>query len=114
MMLLAQVARQLRHINPAIVLHASQRDRSEIFFGEELKAAPLHPLLNQRMGTLVTRKSVLQSFGKYFVELGLQRVDMPNTGRARRHKFALLSFEFEKIEVITAILVFRRASKCEF
>src|SRR6266404_176147 len=109
MMLVAQVARQLRHINAAIVLHTGQRDRPEIFFGEKLEAASLNPVLNKRVATLVAREAVLQSFGKYFVELRLQRVNMTDTRSTRRHEFALLFFEFEKIEIITAIFVFRRA-----
>ena len=68
-MLLGQIARQLRHINPAIVLHAGQCDRPEISFSEKLEAAPLNPLLNEPIGTLVAPKTVLQSFTKYFVEL---------------------------------------------
>src|SRR5437868_4340637 len=68
-MLLGQIACQLRHIDTTVILHAGQRDRAEILFGEKLEAAPPNPLLNKRVGTLVSRKAVLQSFGKYFVEL---------------------------------------------
>src|SRR5882757_10283458 len=39
---------------------------------------------------------------------------MPDAGRAGSHKFVLLFFEFEKIEVIAAIFLFFGASKCFF
>src|SRR5438477_13146171 len=39
---------------------------------------------------------------------------MTDAGRAGSHKFVLLFFEFEKIEVITAIFLFFGASKCFF
>src|ERR1700730_11236841 len=52
-----------------------------------------------------------EPFVEDFVELGLQSEDVADAGRGWRHPFGLLLFEFEEIEVVTAVRNFLGASK---
>src|ERR1700738_3649243 len=56
-------------------------------------------------------KARVEPFVEDFVELGLQSEDVADAGRGWRHPFGLLLFEFEEIEIVTAISLFFGASK---
>src|SRR5437660_9139049 len=59
--------------------------------------------MDQSVGLRVTSKSRFKTFLENFVELGLQRVNVTDAGRARRHPFSLLLLEFEEIEIVAAV-----------
>src|SRR5205823_11141708 len=70
--------------------------------------------MHQRVGAHVAIKTRFKSFGENFVELQLQGVNVRNAGRAWRHPLGLLFFEFEKIEIETAVRDFLGARKSLF
>ena len=57
----------------------------------------------QRVRARVSRKTRLQAFFENFAQLELQRVHVPDAGRARRHPLCLLFFELQKIEVESTV-----------
>src|SRR5436853_7523421 len=59
-------------------------------------------------------KTRVEAFFEDFVQFRLKREDVTDAWRARRHPFGLLFFEFEKIEIVTAILLFPSAGKSFF
>ena len=66
MMLLAQVAHQLCHIDAAVVFHAGERDGAASFDGEKFEAAIAHPAVNKRVGPARAARSASSGLPRKF------------------------------------------------
>ena len=104
---------QFRHIhNPAAgfrtVVHAGEGDGLKTLLREERKAVFRRPGAGHFGQLFVAGKPVFQAFGEDIFQLRLQGIDMTDARRAGRHALFRVFLEFDKIEIITAVLEGRR------
>src|SRR5438067_7144490 len=109
MMFLAKSFRELQYVDALVVLYARERLRAKPLLGEEIKSCSAHPIVHQRVGARVPGETRFQTFLENFVQLKLERVDMPNAWRARSHPLRLLFLELQEIEIESAVRNFFRA-----
>jgi len=70
--------------------------------------------MHKRVRARMSIKACIETFLENFVELRLQGVNVRDAGRAWRHPLGVLFFEFEKIEIETAVRDFLGARKSLF
>src|SRR5947209_6383412 len=93
------------YIDVLVVRHASEGLRPKSLFGEEFETGSLDPIVNEPVGSGVAGVARVEPFLENFIELRLEGEDVTNARRGRRHRGFLLFFEFEEVEVVTAILL---------
>src|SRR6476660_8410540 len=103
MMFFTQSSREVENVDAFIVFHASQRLSAESFLGKEIESSAAHPILHERICACVTSVTRFKPFLENFVQLGLERVNVSDARRARRHELSLLAFELQEIEIKSAI-----------
>src|SRR5213075_462495 len=103
MMLFPQPSRELEHVDAFDVLHARERLGAESFLGEKIESRTAHPIVHERIGACVTSVTRFKTFLENFIELELERVNMPDARRTRRHPLRLLALELQEIEIKSAI-----------
>src|SRR5262249_56356600 len=82
------------------------------FLSEEIEAGAADPLVHQRIGAGMTSITRIEAFLENFVELELERVDVPDAGCARRHPLRLLFPELQEIEIKPAVWNFFGPCEC--
>src|SRR5258707_748042 len=102
--LFLQLADQGRDVDVPVVGDAGQGDRRVAFLGEEIEAVLRAPGPGDRRVFQVPRVTGVLALGHDVLDLALQRVEMRNARRGRRHARLLVLLEFEEIEVVTAVL----------
>src|SRR3954468_24636782 len=85
MMFFPQPSREIQNIEAFTVLHASERLSAEPFLGKKVESSATHPIVHERICTCVTSVTRLETFLENFVQLELERVNMSDARRARRH-----------------------------
>src|SRR5438034_8163191 len=98
-MSLAKFSCELEHVDAFVVFYAGERFRTESFLGKEIEPSAAHPIVHQRVRASVSSKTRLKALVENFVKFGLQRVDVRDTGRARRYPFSLIFLELQEIEI---------------
>src|SRR5262245_46497980 len=111
MMFFPQLFHDLQHVDAFIVFHAGQRLRAEPFLGKKIESRTAHPIVHERIGACVTSVTRFETFLENFIELELERVNVPDARRTRRHPLRLLAPELQKIEIKSAIRNFPGACK---
>src|SRR5262249_33709393 len=102
---------ELQHVDALIVFHARQRFRAEPFLGKKIESRTAHPIVHERVGAYVTSVTRFETFLENFIEFELERMNVPNARRARRHPLRLLALELQEIEIKSAIRNFPGACK---
>lgn len=105
----AQIAHELGNIDAAAVSHARESLRAVAFFGEEVEAGAANPIVDKRVRSRVALVAVCQAFGENIVELRFERVNVRDARGGRGHIVLLVFFEFQEVEVVTAIVLLLRA-----
>src|ERR1700756_5130794 len=103
MMFFPQPPREIQHVDASIVFHAGERLRAEPFLGKKIESRTAHPVVHKRIGACVTSVTRLKTFLENFIELELERVNVPDARRTRRHPLRLFPPELQEIEVKSAI-----------
>src|SRR5215469_13872967 len=106
MMFFAQLSREIQHVDTSIVLHACERLRPESFLGKKIESRTTHPIVNEPICAGMTSVARFEPFLEDFIELGLERMNVPNARRTRRHELSLLALELQEIEIKSAIRYF--------
>src|SRR5262249_57792958 len=112
MMFRSQLSGELQHVDSLTVFHARQRFRAKPFFSEETEPRAAHPVVHQRIGAGMTSITRIEAFLENFVELELERVDVPNAGCAQRHPLRLLFPELQEIKIKPAVCNFFGPCAC--
>src|SRR5262245_22721821 len=60
-------------------------------------------MVHERICTCVTNVTRFEAFLENFIELGLERMNVPYAWRTRRHELSLLAPELQEIEIKSAI-----------
>src|SRR5678815_5945679 len=103
MMFFPQPSREVQNVDPLIVFHAGERLGAEPFLGKKIESSAAHPIVYERVGPCVTSVARLKAFLENFVQLELERVNVSDARRARRHVLSLLALKLQKIEIKSAI-----------
>src|SRR5215472_4599394 len=111
MIFFPQPPREVQHVDAFIVFHASQRLRAESFLCKKIESRTAHPIVHERIRARVTSVTRFEAFLENFVELGLERMNVPNARRTRRHELSLLALKLQKIEIKSAMRYFPGACK---
>src|SRR5262249_19659789 len=111
MMLFPQPSREVDYVDAFTVFHAGECLGAKAFLGKKIEARTAHPIVHKRIGACVTRVTRFETLLENFIELELERVNMSNARRTRRHELRLLCPELQKIEIESAIRNFPGASK---
>src|SRR5438874_83949 len=114
MMFCSQFPRQLQHVDAFIVFHAGQCLRAKPFLGKEIESCAAHPIMYESIGTGMPSVTRVQAFFEDLIELGFERMNVPDARRARRHPLCLLIPELEEIEIKSAIRNFLGARESLF
>src|SRR5207248_7289917 len=69
MMFFARIAHEFRHVDTAIIFDAGETDGAKIFLGEKFETARADPVVHERIGPSMTRKTRRQSFVKNIFKL---------------------------------------------
>ena len=112
MMFFPQPSREVQNVDAFTVFHAGERLGSETFFGKKIESSAAHPIVHERIGACVTSLTRLEAFPENFIQLELERVNMSDARRARRHKLRLLALELQEIEIKSAIRNFAGSFEC--
>src|SRR6476620_9665537 len=103
MMFFPQSSREVQDVDAFTVFHAGERLGAETFLGKKIESTTAHPIVPERIGACVTSVTRLETFLENFVQLELERVNVSDARRARRHPLRLLAFELQEIEIKSAI-----------
>src|SRR6478672_414001 len=103
MMFFPQSSREVQNVDAFIVFHAGERLRAEPFLGKKIESSAADPIVHERIGACVTSVTRLEAFLENFVQFELERVNVSDARRARRHELRLLAFELQEIEIKSAI-----------
>src|SRR5262245_31598852 len=114
MMFFPQPSGQLEDIDAFIVFHAGKRLRAEPFLGKKIESRTAHPLVHESIRARMTSITRFKTFLENFIELGLERMNMPYARRTRRHELSLLALKLQKIEIKSAMRYFPGACKSLF
>src|SRR4029077_18103110 len=98
MMFFTQSSREVQNVDTFIIFHAGERLSAEPFLGKKIESSAAHPIVHERICACVTNVTRLKPFLENFVKLGLERVNVSDARRARRHELSLLAFELQEIE----------------
>src|SRR6266545_3250454 len=98
-----QFSRYLQHVDSFVVFYAGERLGAESFLGKKIESRTAHPIVHERICACVTSVTRLETFLENFVQLVLERVNVSDARRARRHPLRLLFLELQKIEIKSAI-----------
>src|SRR4029077_11007786 len=98
MMFFPQSFREVQNVDAFIVFHAGERLSAKPFLGKKIESSAAHPIVHERTCACVTSVTRLKPFLENFVKLGLERVNVSDARRARRHELSLLAFELQEIE----------------
>src|SRR5262249_36503776 len=109
MMFLPQPFREVQYVDAFIVFHAGERLRTESFLGKKIEPRTAHPIVHKRIRACMTSVTRLESLLQNFLKLGLERVNVPDARRTRRHPLRLLVPELQEIEIESAIRNFAGA-----
>src|SRR5262245_33809193 len=113
-MFFSQPSGEVQNVDAFIVFHTGERLRAKPLLGEKIESGTAHPLMHKRIGARVTGVTRFKSFLKNFIELELERMNMPDARRTRSHVLSLLALELEEIEIKSAIRDFAGTCKTFF
>src|SRR5260370_15207775 len=99
MMFCPQPSREVQNVDAFIVFHAGERLSAESFLGKKIESGAAHPIVHEPVGACVTSVTRLEAFLENFVQLGLERVNVSNARRARRHPLRLLALALHEVEL---------------
>src|SRR5438045_8299748 len=102
-MLFPHRSRELEHVDAFNVLHARERLGAESFLGKKIESRTAHPIVHERIRACVTSVTRFKTFLENFIELELERVNVSDARRTRRHPLRLLVLELQKVEIKSAI-----------
>src|SRR6476661_9047183 len=111
MMFFPQPFSEVQNVDASIVFHAGQCLRTKSFLGEKIESCTAHPIVHERIRARVTSITRLETFRENFIEFGLERMNVPNARRTRRHVLSLLALELQEIEIESAVRYFPSARK---
>src|SRR5262245_53244036 len=114
MMFFPQLPREVQDVDAFIVFHAGKRLRAEPFLGKKVESRTAHPLVYESICARMTSITHLKTFLENFIELGLERMNVPDAWRTRRHELSLLALKLQKIEIKSAIRYFPGVCKPPF
>src|SRR5436189_4816257 len=108
MMFFPQLSGEVQNVDAFIVFHTGERLGPEPFLGKKIESRMAHPIVHERIRACVTSVTRFETFLENFIELELERVNVPDTRRTRRHPVRLLALELQEIEIKSAIRNFVR------
>src|SRR6478672_7068736 len=103
MMFFPQPLRELQDVYAFAVFHAGKRLGAVTFLGKKIESGAAHPIVHERICARMTSVTHLKPFLENFVQLGLERVNVSDARRTRRHELSLLTLELQEIEIKSAI-----------
>src|SRR5512133_2572588 len=103
MMFFPQPSGEVQNVDASTVFHAGEGLGAEPFLGKKIESSAAHPIVHERIGACVTSVTRLEAFLENFIQLELERVNMSDARRARRHKLRMLALELQEIAIESAI-----------
>src|ERR1051325_4254946 len=111
MMFFPEPFRHLEHVDSFVVFHAGECLRAKAFFGKKIESCAAHPLMHESIRPRVTSVTRFKTFLENLIKLRLERMNLPDARRARRHELSLLVLKLQEIEIKSAIRDFAGACK---
>src|SRR5437763_6941233 len=103
MMFFPQLSGEVQNVDAFIVFHTGERLGPEPFLGKKIESRTAHPIVHERIRACVTSVTRFKTFLENFIELELERVNVSDARRTRRHPLRLLVLELQKVEIKSAI-----------
>src|SRR4029077_6315498 len=93
MMFFTQSSREVQNVDTFIIFYAGERLSAEPFLGKKIESRTAHPIVHERVGACVPSVTRFKAFLENFIQLELERVNVPYARRTRRHVLSLLALK---------------------